>query len=110
MLLMTKLKNALKKELPDAIFNLANIQINSVKKGCSGFITHKDVTVYVNTEESVFRNGLMYRYARDNKDYHGFQNQWVYGKNREIEYIKAVVKALKDESQYQKQYEKSIML
>lgn len=94
MILMTRLKNAIKKEIPNAEFKLRNININGVKKGCSGFITNEGVTVYVNTEEPALTNlGLMYRYARNDSDYQGLRNRWV--NTGEKDYVLNVIEALK---------------
>lgn len=97
MLLMTKLKNAIKSQLPNAEFFLKNININGVKRGCSGFIKYDDVIVYVNTETTLV-SGLMYRYAKNLKDYTGCKNMWVPEKDNK--YTDAIVDALKNRINY----------
>lgn len=73
--LMTKLKNKICKRIPkeDLHFALRNININGEKRGCSGFVTYLPTgrCVYVDTEPSVLacKENMMYRYARDEKDY-----------------------------------------
>lgn len=81
--LMTKLKNAIKR-LPrgnECTFNLSNISINGDKRGCSGHIRLGNRCVYVDTERSCFgplSDKFMYRVAIDEKDYSGKggYNQW----------------------------------
>lgn len=84
MILAVKLKNALKRANAkyeyDLQYDIKNIVINGVKRGCSGFITNKEngSCVYTNTEETCCPNlGVMYRYADDNKDYVGYRNRWT---------------------------------
>lgn len=73
--LMTKLKNRICKHIPkeDLRFTLKNISINGEKRGCSGFVTYLPTgrCVYVNTERLVMPGGgdMMYRYAKDERDY-----------------------------------------
>lgn len=91
MLLSTKLKNQIKKELERKGKNyenyeifLKNISINGSKRGCYGFVKNNtsNVVVYVNTEKSVFAplaDKNLVRYAKKMKDYgsaHSF-NQWA---------------------------------
>lgn len=97
MLLMTKLKNEIKSQLPNAKFFLKNININGVKRGCSGFIKYDDVIVYVNTETTIIL-GLMYRYAENLKDYKGCTNMWAPEKDNK--YINAITDALKNKIAY----------
>lgn len=81
-ILMTKLKNAVRKHKPECAqwcFNIRNININGVKRGCSGFIhSHDDGTfVYVNTEPSCIGQTMLVRNAQNEKDYRGFTNHHV---------------------------------
>ena len=84
LILAVKLKNALKKANEkhgyDLKFEIKNIVINGATRGCSGFVTNMQngSCVYVNTERTCLKNlGVMYRYADDNKDYHGYLNRWT---------------------------------
>jgi hypothetical protein len=80
-ILMTKVKNAIKKELGDGIiFNLHNNSVNGVRRGCSGFATNpaNGITVYIETEPSCFDKSMYYRFAKDNKDFSGCRNRTVY--------------------------------
>lgn len=98
-ILMTKVKNAIKKSFgTDVEFKLSNININGDKRGCSGFITNpaNGVTVYVDTEECK-PYGIMYRYAKDNKDYTGCRNRWSHDFG---EYIGEICKLLKNEAEF----------
>lgn len=82
-ILSQKLKNAIRrhKRGDECIFNLRNITINGVKRGCSGHIRLGNRCVYVNTERSCYgplSDKFMYRVAIDEKDYsgNGGRNQW----------------------------------
>lgn len=84
LILAIKLKNALKKANEkygyDLKFDIKNIIINGAKRGCSGFVTNTQngSCVYTNTERTcVSHLGVMYRYANDNKDFHGYRNRWT---------------------------------
>lgn len=94
MLLATKLKNEIKKKNPNLVCELKNININGRKTGCSGFITNpkNNSVVYVNTEPNFGDIGYLYRYARDNKDYSGYNNH--YAKPTDA-FVNAVCLALK---------------
>ena len=83
-ILATKLINACKKANKsynyDLQFDIKNIIINGEKRGCSGFITNKEngSCVYTDTEKTCCENlGIMYRYAKNNKDYSGYYNHWT---------------------------------
>lgn len=79
-ILMTKLKNELKKRTTkDLEFKLRNININGNKRGCSGFIKNNenDTIVYVNTEPCATNLQFMYRYADSFTDYRGYRNRWA---------------------------------
>lgn len=82
-LLSTRLKNLVKKEGgTDYEYDLQNIVLNGVKKGCSGFITNPNnhLCVYVNTEHSCYHplaSKFMYRSAKDTKDFTGGTNLWA---------------------------------
>lgn len=84
MLLMQKLKNELRKNWKDnhksfLDFNLKNVKINSINRGCYGFIRNLETNtvVYVNTES--YREDLQffYREAQDFKDYTGSINHFA---------------------------------
>ena len=96
-LLMTRLKNLVKKESGiEYQYHLRNIVINGVKKGCSGFIVnpHNFLCIYVDTEHSCYAplsNKFMYRYAKDTNDFSGDENLWA---NSESELAKGIVKLL----------------
>lgn len=90
-LLKTKLQNMLREEAQkqkiEVEFHLKNIDINGVKKGCSGHVVSPTTgsCVYLTTEEMAYKplNGrAMYRLAKNVKDYssNGLQN----GNNRWI--------------------------
>ena len=72
LLLATKLKNNLNKAYT---VNLKNIAINGNKRGCSGFVSHNDKVVYINTE--TLCNGYLYRIAQHTKDYTGGINRYA---------------------------------
>lgn len=99
-LLSTRLKNLVKKEgCTDYEYDLHNIVLNGVKKGCSGFITNPNnhLCVYVNTEHSCYQplsNKFMYRYARDTKDFTGGVNLWA---DSEEKLAKEIVRHLESE-------------
>lgn len=81
LLLSTKLKNRIRKAPGDFTFFLKNVEINGVKRGCSGFIRNNRNRsyVYVNTERSAYDGvpNYMYRYADNEKDYTGYCNRWA---------------------------------
>ena len=93
MLLATKLKNAIKREMPEANveFMLHNINVNGRKLGCSGFAVNKDngMVMYVNTETTMF--GYLYRRAKSTSDYVGGINRFA---NTEAELVKGIVDGL----------------
>lgn len=93
MLLATKLKNAIKREMPETNveFLLHNINVNGRKLGCSGFVVNKDngMVMYVTTETTLF--GYMYRRAKSTSDYVGGFNRWA---KTEAELVKGVVAGL----------------
>ena len=96
-LLMTALKNRFKK-VGNYEQYLKNININEVKRGCDGFIRNPEngKIVYLTTEYvcgncyKPLANKMMYRTAKDLKDYTGETNQWC----MENELVDKVVKAL----------------
>ena len=96
-LLMTALKNRFKK-VGNYEYYLKNININGVKRGCDGFIRNPEngKIVYLTTEYvcgnfyKQLSNKMMYRTAKDLKDYTGETNQWC----MENELVDKVVKAL----------------
>ena len=80
-LLMTKVKNDLKKH-GDFEFKLSNININGAKRGCSGFVMNPQngIVVYVNTEKSCYaplNKKNLVRYAKNDHDYIGSINEWA---------------------------------
>jgi hypothetical protein len=87
LLLAQKLKNRFSN---DKVCYLRNIIINGDKRGCSGFITSNDKTVYVNTE--VLGGGYLYRIAKDNKDYQGGVNQYAKNIDTLVNGINALLK------------------
>jgi hypothetical protein len=79
LILATKLKNQFSK---NHVFNLKNTVVNNQKRGCSGFITKQNVTVYINTEindylESSKNIKYLIRTAKNDKDYTGGVNQFA---------------------------------
>ncbi len=96
-LLMTALKNRFKK-VGNYKCHLKNININGVKRGCSGFIKNPETEkiIYLTTEYvcgncyKPLENKVMFRTAKDFKDYTGGTNQWC----MENELVDKVVKAL----------------
>ena len=79
MLTSVKVKNRLNKFGENFQYNLHNVRINGETRGCSGFITNKEngVIVYISTEPvACLHNRLMYRYAKDEKDFSGCHNEW----------------------------------
>lgn len=101
-ILMTKVKNAVKREFGENVkFSLHNIIVNGQKRGCSGFIVNPEnnVTIYIDTEKSVFLSGLLVRYARDCKDYTGCHNTFT--KNRSLDALTETISTmLRDEEKY----------
>ena len=93
MLLATKLKNAIKREMPETNveFVLHNINVNGRKLGCSGFVLNRDngMVMYVSTETTLF--GYMYRRAKSTSDYIGGYNRWA---STEAELVKGIVEGL----------------
>ena len=93
MLLATRLKNAVKREMPETNieFVFHNINVNGRKLGCSGFVLNKDngMVMYVTTETTLF--GYMYRRAKSTSDYVGGYNRWA---KTEAELVKGVVEGL----------------
>ena len=90
-LLKTKLQKMLQEEAQkqnvDLVFHLKNIDINGVKKGCSGHVVDKTTgnCVYLTTEELSYeplKGRSMYRLAKDTNDWssnglkNGF-NRWI---------------------------------
>lgn len=81
-ILSTKLRNAVKRFNPKGNyeFYLKNVNINGIKKGCTGFIVNKDngLILYVDTEPClILEKPLMYRYAKSTRDYRGSVNRWA---------------------------------
>lgn len=78
-----KFRSRIKKEDPELEVKVKDININGVVKGCSGFITNprNGNVIYVNTEGSCYEplaDKIMYRKAKDTKDYSGGQNRWCH--------------------------------
>lgn len=94
MLLATKLKNAIKREMPETNveFVLHNINVNGRKLGCSGFVVNKDngMVMYVNIDTPK-RLGYLYRRAKSTSDYVGGYNRFA---NTEAELVKGIVDGL----------------
>jgi hypothetical protein len=94
MLLATKLKNAIKREMPETNveFVLHNINVNGRKLGCSGFVVNKDngKMMYVTTDTPQWL-GYMYRQVKSTSDYIGGCNRWA---KTEAELVKCVVASL----------------
>lgn len=79
-LAMTKLRNSIHAIDPDLKVELRNIRINGDLRGCSGFITDPDsgAVVYVNTEPTFGHvREVLYRTAKDNRDYTGGHNRYA---------------------------------
>lgn len=82
-ILKAKLKNAIDnanaKGLP-LQFTLNNVKVNGSKRGCYGFVRNTDngSVVYVTTEEPCLSSlHYMYRYANDERDFRGYNNNWA---------------------------------
>lgn len=105
-ILMTKLKNEIKRAKPalkDTLqYDLKNININGRKKGCYGFITNPEtgITVYVSTEALPLRadSKVMVRVANDNHDYKGYRN--VFCKEDVKELVKLILEMLCDNKRH----------
>lgn len=102
LILAVKMKNALKKANEkygyDLRFDIKNIIINGAKRGCSGFVTNKanGSCVYLNTERTGLTGmGLMYRYADNDKDYHGYHNRWTEKYDLD-KYVESIIGLLKE--------------
>lgn len=81
-ILARKLKNHVAKEAEARNLTIhaevKNIRRNGSGVGCSGFFGNLSTgrVVYINTEESNFmRQDLLYRYAKNMKDYGGFHSR-----------------------------------
>lgn len=96
-ILMTKVKNAIKRKRANVDFQLKNININGNKRGCSGFIINTDTktTVYINTEPCM--GNYMYRYADDVKDFTGYHNRWAHTFDELIDAIDALLDSSPEE-------------
>ena len=94
-LLPLRLKNHVKQYDENYEFFIHTIEVNGIKKGCSGFIRNPNtkVCVYVNTEPPAYGGlaPLMYRYADTINDYTGYRNRWA---NSENELVRNIVKLL----------------
>ena len=75
-LLATKTRNLIAAALPGATLKLRNVAVNGNKRGCSGFVEYEGRCLYVNTE-SLCSHGVLYRTAKDSKDYCGGQNLYA---------------------------------
>jgi hypothetical protein len=76
-------------------YKVRNIVVNAVNVGASGFISHKDKTVYINTEPAKSL-GFLIRTAKDTKDYAGGVNKFY----KELEdFTAAIEKMLESSSQ-----------
>lgn len=87
LILSQKLKNRFS---CNEVFYLKNIVINGDKKGCSGFITLGDNTVYVNTESAF--GYYLYRKAKHTKDYVGEVNRYAKDINALVDGINNLLK------------------
>lgn len=101
-LLMTKLKNGLKK-VGDYECNLHNININGAKRGCSGFVknSRNGVIVYVNTEKSCYAplsKLNLVRFAKDMKDWGGAHSRNEWANDNSI--VEKIVAMLNNEKEY----------
>ena len=96
-ILMTKVKNAIKRKRANVDFQLKNININGNQRGCSGFIINTDTktTVYINTEPCM--GNYMYRYADDVKDFTGYHNRWTHTFDELIDAIDALLDSSPEE-------------
>lgn len=99
-LLMTRLKNGLKKK-GNYEFKLSNININGGKTGCSGFIINPEngVIVYVNTEKSCYAplsNKNLVRYAKSDHDFTGAMNDFA----TDEDVVNKIVSMLSDKKRY----------
>lgn len=94
-ILQVKLRNAINElvdeQTQDLEYQLHGIIINSIKRGCRGFIRNNanGSVVYINTEP--IHGEVMYRYAENINDYHGYVNHFVKTLD---ELAAAIVKAL----------------
>jgi len=104
-IMMTKVKNAIKKNLGNGIvFKLHNVSINGEKRGCSGFVTNpaNGVTVYLDTEPSCYAETIYYRFAKDDKDFSGCRNRHT-NKNNFEGFIGGICECLNMPEQYQRE-------
>lgn len=109
MLTAVKVKNRISKlnlasTSPVAIeyINFSNIKVNGQTRGASGFIKNlaNGVTVYVCTEQiPCIGDKIMYRYAKDGKDYRGCMNHW----SKEVDYCSDVYHALLNSVLYERE-------
>lgn len=76
MLTLSQLKEIFKDQPVE--ISMKGIRVNGSFRGVSGFIknTRTDLVVYINTENSVSL-GMLYRCARDLKDYQGGSNRFA---------------------------------
>lgn len=75
-------KVSLKKAIEIVFPGASDIKINKLYYECSGFFNVGDQTYYISSPDVRFRDinslslGMMYRTAKDRKDYTGGINQW----------------------------------
>ena len=101
-ILMTKVKNAVKKKLGNGIeFKLRNTIINGDKRGCYGYIKNPEngITVYIDTEFGCC-TPMYFRYAKDEKDSTGCHNNWAHNLD---ELVNGVCEFLNAPAQYQRE-------
>lgn len=78
---MTKIKNLIKREGLNVDTELHNNRVNGVLEGCFGFLIDKETgrVIYISTTS--FTGMILYRAARDTKDFSSGVNQYTDLKN-----------------------------
>jgi hypothetical protein len=74
-----KLRNELNNRRSGLVIELKNVRINGALQGCSGFITDPatGAVIYVSTDRNHGTvSTALYRLAKNNKDYTGYQNHF----------------------------------
>lgn len=81
--LPVKIKNTIRRRLTDntvpaLVFDLKTITRNGYKFGTSGFVRNPKtgVVIYIHTDSDSFTPPILYRFAKDEKDFRGGQNHF----------------------------------
>jgi hypothetical protein len=94
-ILPIRIKNTIHRhpDVPVLVFDLKPIIRNGYRLGTSGFIRNLngDIVIYVHSDSESFTAPILYRFAKDNKDFRGGINHFC---NTAEELAEAVVKMM----------------